>query len=193
MSWLVLGLVLFFGVHSVEIVRPGTRAAIIARTGNAALWRGVYAVVSLVGLLLIIHGYGQARLAPEPLYAPPAAGRHIAMLLMVPVFPLLLAAYLPGRIGQALHHPMLVATVLWACAHLLANGNLADVLLFGAFGVWAVLDIVSLSRRPKRTILGAPAWAGNDIVAIVAGLALYAAFMAGVHQWITGMPLMPRG
>ncbi|MDM0069196.1 NnrU family protein [Variovorax sp. J31P207] len=190
MSLLVLGLVLFLGIHSVSIVAPAWRDAQVARRGERA-WKGMYALASLAGLLLLIHGYGLARQAPVVLYTPPTGLRHLALLLMLPVFPLLFAAYLPGRIQRAARHPMLLAVKLWATAHLLANGTLADVLLFGAFLAWAVADRISVKRRAvPRSVPGAPPSAVNDIVVVVGGLGVYAAFLFKVHGWLTGMPLL---
>ena len=117
---------------------------------------------------------------------PPVALRHVAALLMLPVFVLLLAAYLPGRIKAATKHPMLVATKLWATAHLLANGNLADVLLFGGFLAWAVADRISMKHRVQRPP-GAPAGRLNDLIAVLAGLALYALFITVGHHWLIGV------
>ncbi len=134
----------------------------------------VYAVVSLVGFALLVYGYGLARQAPVVLYTPPDGLRHVALLLMLPVFVLLLAAYLPGRIKTAAKHPMLLATKLWATAHLLANGTLADVLLFGGFLAWAVADRISLKRRAPRPMPGmGPPRVLNDVIAVVGGLGLY--------------------
>ena len=186
MTLLILGLILFFGLHSVSIVAPAWRDAQVAQRGERA-WKGSYAVLSIVGFVLLVYGYGQSRLAPVVLYTPPAALRHLALLLMLPVFPLLLAAYLPGRIKTAAKHPMLVATKLWATAHLLANGNLGDVLLFGSFLVWAVADRISLKRRVVRPLQTAPAGPANDAIALLAGLALYALFVWRVHAWLIGV------
>jgi uncharacterized membrane protein len=108
---------------------------------------------------------------------------------MLPVFVLLLAAYLPGRIKSAAKHPMLLATKLWATAHLLANGNLADVLLFGGFLAWAVADRISMKRRVARAVPGAPAGPLNDAIALVGGLALYGLFVMGAHGWLIGVNL----
>lgn len=185
MTLLVLGLVLFLGVHSVSIVAPAWRDAQAAR--NEKAWKGLYAVVSLVGFVLLVHGYGLARQSPVVLYTPPAGMRHLVMLLMLPVFPLLLAAYLPGRIKSVTKHPMLVATKLWALSHLLVNGTLADVLLFGGFLAWAVADRISLKRRVARPVPGAPPSAANDLIAVVAGLALYGLFVWRAHAWLIGV------
>ena len=189
MIYLVLGLVLFLGVHSVSIASPAWRDARAAAMGEGA-WKGLYALASIVGFVLLIYGYGLARQEPVVLYTPPAPLRHLAMLLMLPVFPLLLAAYLPGRIKRAAKHPMLLAVKLWALAHLLVNGNLADVLLFGGFLLWAAADRVSMKHRVQRPLPGAPTSPMNDVIAVVAGLAIYALFVFWAHTALIGMPLM---
>jgi uncharacterized membrane protein len=186
MSMLILGLLIFLGVHATSIVAPAWRNSQVAARGEA-LWKGFYALLSLIGFALIVHGYGLARGAPIILYQPPAALRHVAWLLMLPVFPLLLAAYLPGRISTATRHPMLVATKLWALAHLLANGTLASTVLFGSFLAWAVADRISLKRRAARSVPGAPPGRYNDAIAVVAGLCLYTAFIGAVHLWLIGV------
>lgn len=187
MTLLILGLLIFLGVHSVSIVAPHWRDAQAARLGENA-WKGLYTLLSLAGFVLIVIGYGQARQAPVVLYTPPLALRHVAALLMLPAFVLLLAAYLPGRIKAAAKHPMLAATKLWAVAHLLANGNLADVLLFGGFLAWAVADRISMKHRVQRPLPGAPAGRFNDAIALVAGLVLYVLFVTVVHRWLIGVP-----
>ena len=143
-----------------------------------------------MGLALLVVGYGMARREPVVLYAPPAALRHLALLVMVPVFPLLFAAYLPGRIRSAAKHPFLLATKLWALAHLLANGTLVDVLLFGAFLIWAVADRISVKRRAAGEAHdgpAAPARASNDAIAVVAGLATYVVLLFWAHRWLFGV------
>lgn len=189
MTLLILGLLIFLGVHSVSIVAPGWRDAQAARLGEMG-WKGVYTVLAVVGFALLVYGYGQARQAPVVLYTPPLALRHVALLLMLPVFVLLLAAYLPGRIKSAAKHPMLLATKLWATSHLLANGNVADVLLFGGFLAWAVADRISMKRRTQRPLPGAPAGRFNDLIAVVGGLALYGFFVKGGHGWLIGVALI---
>jgi uncharacterized membrane protein len=188
MALLILGLVLFLGAHSVSIVAAPWRDAMAARLGNA--WRGLYSLVSLVGFALIVYGYGAARAELVILYVPPLWLRYVAVALMVFVFPLLLATYLPGRIRTAARHPMLAATKIWATAHLLANGALADVVLFGALLAWAVVDRISLKRRPPRPIATAPASRANDVIAIVVGLAIYAIFIHGLHAYLFGVPIL---
>jgi uncharacterized membrane protein len=187
---LILGLILFFGAHSVAIVSPRARDALAAKLG-AQPWRIVYSLVSLVGFVLIVRGYAAARLDPQVIYTPPAFLRHVTALLMLPVFPLLLASSLPGRIKTATQHPMLAATKIWAFAHLLANGMLADVLLFGGFLVWAVLDRISLGRRPPKVLPMAPPSKFNDAIAVVGGLVLYGVFVMWAHVHLIGVAALP--
>ena len=184
---LIVGLVLFLGVHSVAIVSPTLRARTISRLGEGA-WKGMYALVSLIGFVLICYGFGLARQAPVILYSPPTWLRHVALILMVPVFPLLVAAYLPGRIKTAAKHPMLAAVKFWALAHLLANGTLADVVLFGGFLAWAVVDRISLKRRSTpQALRAAPPGPWNDVVAVVLGLAIYALLIGWAHARLFGV------
>ncbi|MEA3639225.1 MAG: NnrU family protein [Lamprobacter sp.] len=188
MLWLILGLILFLGVHSVSIIDANWRDQMAARLGPVA-WKAIYGLIALLGLYLIVIGYAQARLAVDPVvfYQPPIWTRHITLLLMVPVFVLLLAAYLPGRIQQTSKHPMLLATKIWALAHLLANGTLADLLLFGGFLAWAVADRISLKRRAPVPAPGAPAGRFNDWIALGAGLALYLFFLLWAHKTLFGV------
>jgi len=186
MTLLILGLLIFLGMHSVSIAAPAWRDAQLARRGEGA-WKGLYSIVSLIGFVLIVYGYGLARQAPVVLYTPPTAMRHVALLLMLPVFPLLASSGLPGRIKAAAKHPMLLAVKLWATAHLLANGNLADVLLFGAFLAWAVADRISVKRRPLRPVPSLPARAINDVIVVVVGLVIYVVFLLWGHRWLIGV------
>jgi uncharacterized membrane protein len=186
MTVLILGLILFLGAHSVSIVAPAWRNAMHDRLGEAK-WKGVYSLVSIVGFVLLVVGFGMARQNPVVLYAPPTWMRHLAMLLLVPVFPLFLATYLPGRIKSAAKHPTLLATKLWAFAHLLAAGRLADVVLFGAILAWAVADRISFKRRTQRALSGAKPSPYNDVIAVVGGLAIYALLLLGGHRWLIGV------
>jgi len=183
---LIIGLVLFLGIHSLSIVNEPLRNRMAQSMGEWP-FKGLYSVVSAAGLIAIIWGYSLARLDPVALYNPPTGLRHLAMALLIPVFPLLLSAYLPGRIKTTLKHPMLVAVKLWALAHLLANGMAHDVLLFGSFLAWAVVDRISLKRRQPRANPALPATAMNDIIAVVAGLALYAVFAMELHARLIGV------
>ena len=186
MTTMLVGMLLFFGIHSVSIVAPTWRDATARRLGEIP-WKILYSILSIVGFWFLISGYAAMRLEPHIVYLPPVGLRHVAALLMVPVFPLLLAAYLPGRLQRAAKHPMLVAVKFWALSHLLANGMLADVLLFGGFLVWAIADRISLKRRADRPRPMAPAGAINDVVAVLGGLALYAVFIMGWHQRLFGV------
>lgn len=191
MFYLVVGLVLFLGVHSVGIVAPRWRER-KARSLGEPRWKALYSLVAAIGLVLLIYGYGRARWDPVLLYVPPAWARHVTALLMLPVFPLLIATYFPGRIRSALKHPMLVAVKLWAVAHLLSNGMLADVLLFGGFLAWAVADRVSFRYREQKPIPQAAApSARNDAIAILGGLAVYVVFALWLHVRLIGVPVAP--
>ena len=190
MLMLILGLVLFLGIHSVSIVSVNGRNRLAQQMGEGP-WKGLYSLVSLAGFVLIVVGYGAAREAPVLLYSLPNGFRHLAALLMLPVFVLLLATYLPGRIQRAAKHPMLLAVKLWALSHLLANGTLADVLLFGGFLAWAVVDRISVKKRAAAGRLRAgpvlPGSKANDAIALVGGLGLYVLFVVWAHAFLIGV------
>lgn len=187
MGTLVLGLVLFLGVHSVAIVAPSWRERVRTNVGEKR-WKGLYSLVSALGFVLLIYGYGAARGNPLVLYTPPLWLRHVTALLLVPVFPLVFAAYLPGRIKAALKHPMLIGVMLWALAHLFANGTLADVLLFGGFLAWALADRVSFASRPPQALHTAPPSRANDFIAVALGIAVYVLFALWLHEPVIGVP-----
>jgi len=189
MTTLVLGLILFLGVHSISIVNEPWRNRMAARLGEMP-WKGIYSIVAIIGVVLIVQGYAAARLDPLVLYTPPVWLRHFSFLLLLPVFPLLLAAYLPGRIKAAVKHPMILAVKFWAAAHLLANGVLADLLLFGGFLAWAVADRISMKRRAPRPVPSAPASNLNDVIAVVGGLLVYVVFFAWLHRVLIGVPVL---
>ncbi len=186
MSILIAGLVVFFGVHAVSIFNEPWRDSMVAKLGEWP-WKGMYSMAAIIGFLLIVWGYGLARVDPVVLYSPPMWLRHVSLLVLVPVFPLLLATYLPGRIQVVTRHPMLIATKLWAVAHLLANGTLADVLLFGSFLVWAVIDRISMKHRTQRLIPGVAPSRFNDTIAVLFGLVLYTGFVLWLHAWLIGV------
>ncbi|MEL7309913.1 MAG: NnrU family protein [Pseudomonadota bacterium] len=186
MSLLIAGLVLFLGMHSISIFAGGSRDQLAAKFGPLG-WRAVYSVISIVGFVLIIKGYAASRLDPTVLWYPPRWTGHITAVLMLPVFVFLLAAYLPGRIKDTLKHPMLVATKIWALAHLIANGTLADVLLFGGFLAWAVADRISLKRRTPRATVTLPKTGANDVIAVIGGLAIYGVFVVYLHRALIGV------
>lgn len=188
MTALILGLVLFLGVHSVRIVADGWRSATIARVGAAA-WKGGYTLVALAGFALIVWGYGQARMAPVALWMPMVWTRHLAALLMLASFVLLAAAYVPKNgIQAAVHHPMVLGVKVWAAAHLLANHTLADLLLFGAFLAWAVLDFRSARRRDRAAGTVYPAGSlGGTLLAVGLGIVAWAVFAFWAHGWLIGV------
>lgn len=191
MALLVVGLILFLGIHLLPALR-GRRADFVERLG-AGGYKLFFTAVSLAGFALIIYGYGVAREAGSPLlYDPPIWARHLSLLLMVPVFVLLVATYLPtGHIKKRAKHPMILAVKIWALAHLIANGDVASVTLFAAFLAWGVIDRISLKRRGD---LGggaaATVQASSDAIALAVGLALYAGFVLWLHEWLIGVPVM---
>ena len=190
MIWLILGLVLFLGVHSVRIAAPGFRQAQIDARGLNA-WKGVYSLAAIAGFIVLVWGYGLARLDPVVFWVAPGWMSHVVALLMIPVMILLVASQVPaGRIKAAVKHPMLLAVKIWALAHLLVNGDLASFLLFGGFLAWAVVDRISEKKRLRAGISSNPV-AGPvkwDIIAVAGGLVVYMLFILFLHQWLIGVP-----
>lgn len=188
MTLLILGLVLFLGMHSTRIVADGLRSAQVARLGLNG-WKAIYSIVSIAGFVLLVYGYGLARESPTVLFVPPPWMRHVTALLTIPAFVLLAAAYVPGtRIKRAVGHPMVAGVKIWAFAHLLANGTLADVVLFGTFLVWAVFDYVAARRRDRAAgIVYATGPVARDVTAIAVGLAAYLVFAFWLHAWWIGV------
>ncbi len=189
MSLFIAGLALFLGMHSISIANKPWRDAQVARLGEP-VWKGLYSVVSLIGFGMLCYGYGETRANPVVLYWPPAAMKHVAMALLLPVFPLFLASKLAGRIKAAAKHPLLVATKLWALAHLLVNGNLADVILFGGFLAWAVADRIAVKRRPQEIVVVGEGSMRNDVLAVGLGLGIYVAFALWLHPKLIGVAIM---
>jgi len=189
MELLIAGLLLFFGTHSISIASQTWRDQMCKRLGTLT-WQGIYSLLAIAGFMLIINGYADTRINPTTIYTTPNWFRHIAMLLLLPVFPLIIATYLPGKIQTRTKHPMLVATKLWAVSHLMANGNLADVILFSSFLIWAVVERVSLKRRAGTAVPMTPETRYNDMIAIVGGLVIYIAIILGLHAVITGVALI---
>ena len=188
MTLLILGLILFLGTHSVRIFAEDWRGRQVARLGDQR-WKGVYSLVSLAGFALLVWGYGLARAEPMALWNPPVWTRHLAALLTIPAFVLVAAAYVPGtRIKAAVGHPMVAGVKVWAFAHLIANGTLADALLFGSFMAWAVVDYRSAKGRDRAA--GTRYGAGpvsRDVAAVAIGLAAWAAFAFWLHGWLVGV------
>jgi uncharacterized membrane protein len=194
MLQLLIGLALFLGIHSAQSLLPQWRQNAIDRFGSL-VFKGAYAVLSLLGLYLLVQGYGLARLDPVVLWTPPRGMQHATILLMWVAMVLLVASYVPGnQIKAKMRHPMTLSVKVWALGHLLSNGNQADVLLFGGFLVWSVLvfraarqrDRLSLHTPPEGKLLG-------TLLAVVLGTGVWAAFlMGGLHLWLVGVMPMTR-
>lgn len=187
MAIFIVGLLLFLGVHSTRVFAEGWRSATIARIGEKP-WKGMYSVVSIVGFVLLVWGFGQAR-HEVPLWNPPEFMRYLTVVLMPPVFVLFVAAYVPRNgIKAKLHHPQLLSVKLWAFAHLLSNGTLADLILFGGFLAWAVLAFSAARKRDRAAGTVYPAGTrAATIACVVVGLAIYVAFVMGLHKWLIGV------
>ncbi len=191
---LLLGMLLFVGIH-LMCTQVDLRQGLVRRFGEMA-YKGFFSVVALAGLVLIVIGYHKAQIMPgknPQLWSPPTWGRHATMALMLPVFSLLLAAYLPmGRIKAVIGHPMITAVMLWAVAHLLVRGDAASLLLFGGLLGWAVADRISLKRRDQAA--GVKRAGGSvvyDVIAVVGGLLLYGAMLKWGHAALIGIRLSP--
>ena len=187
---MIVGLVLFLGTHVVT-TRRDLRARLIAAWGGAAYKIG-YSLFSALGLVLIVWGYAHYRATGWiDVWYPPTAMRHIALSLMLPAVILVLASYVRGRIYLTLKHPMLAGIKLWALAHLLANGDLGSIILFGSFLAWAVFDRISLKRRSDP---GAPpipvGGGGNDVIAVVIGIVVYIALAVVFHPFVIGVSVI---
>lgn len=188
MTHLILGLIIFLGVHSVRIVADDWRTQSRARIGNLS-WMGMFSVAALLGLYMIVWGFGVARQQPVQLWSPPVGMRHLASLLTLISFVLLAAAYVPGnRIKAHTHHPMVLAVMVWALAHLLANGNSAHVLLFGSFLVWATFNFGAARRRDRATgtsyTVGS---AGATGITVVLGVAAWVVMALWLHGLLLGV------
>ena len=192
MAILVLGLVIFLGLHSTRIFAEPVRAQAIARLGEGP-WKGIYSLVSAIGFVLIVWGFAQARFSAPALWTPPPGARHATILLML-VSMLLLAGYFfkQSHIAVAVHHPMVWSVAVFGLAHLIANGSAADVVLFGAFFIWALADLMSSYARDRRNgvVYPEPNW-GATIGAIVLGLALWAVIAFWLHFWLFGVSPLP--
>ena len=187
---LILGLVIFLVIHSVRIVAPAWIRSREARMGEGP-YKGIYSAISVVGFVLVVWGYGLARQKPVLIWDPPTAMRHIAAGLMLFSFLALGVYALPaGRMKPMMKHPMLIAVKIWALAHLLANGDLASIILFGSFLVWAIADRISVKRRLGSEAGAAVPVAGpvsRDIAALVVGIALYIVTLIWLHEWLIGV------
>lgn len=187
MVLLIVGLILLLGAHLVPTAQ-GLRDQLVGRFGENG-YKGLFSAVSLVGFALIVYGYSVAGFVP--VWDPPHWLRHVAFVFMLPVFPLLIEAYLPGQVREKFHHPMVLAVKIWAFAHLLVRGDVASMLLFGTFLVWAIYDRISLKgREAGGTISVSSGPVRNDWIALALGLAIYALFVAWGHAALIGVPLI---
>lgn len=195
MLLLIAGLALFFAVHLVPTNRP-LRDGLAARFGEGG-YKGLFSILALAGLILIVLGFAKMQAtvgSKNPiLWYPPAWTKHVAFALVLPAMILLVAAYIPSRIRAAVKHPMLAAIKLWAVAHLIANGDVASIVLFGSFLGYAVYDRISLKQRGDTGAGGADAPVINDVLTVVLGLALYAFMLFWGHAWLIGVPLVGAG
>ncbi len=188
MAYLILGLIIFLGVHSVRIVADDWRTQTRSRLGELP-WKGLYSAASLIGMGLLFWGFGLSREQPTQLWSPPVAMRHMALLLTLVSFVLLSAAYIPNNgIKGRIHHPMVLAVLLWSLAHLLANGNLAHVVLFGSFLVWSIFSFAAARRRDQTVGAAYPRGrAGPTALTILVGLCMWALFAFWLHSLLVGV------
>lgn len=190
MTWLIAGLVLFIGSHSVRIFADGWRSAFIAKRGEGA-WKGLYSITALAGLVMIGHGYGQVHGAP--LYTLPPHLAHVTFALVWIGFILVVAGNWPGNhIKTLVGDPMVAGVGLWALGHLLVNATPQALALFGAFLVWAIADFISLRRRPPAKHAVAPQ-AINTVLVVVTGTLLAAVFAHVLHVWLIGVSPFAAG
>jgi uncharacterized membrane protein len=194
MALLLIGLAIFFLAHAVPTL-PGLRRELVGRLGEGR-YKAAFSIVSIIGLGLIVLGFGRMQGASDQnpaLWTPPVWTRHIAFILMVPAMILLVATYVPSRLRSATRHPMLISIKIWAASHLLANGDLASMLLFGSFLGFAGYDRISAERRaayrPLESRSGGPI---NDVMVVLAGLGLYTLMLVGGHAWLIGVALLPE-
>lgn len=188
MSVLIVGLVIFLGLHSIRIFADDWRRALIARIGDNG-WKGAYSVLSIIGLALVVWGYGIARREPVVLWSPPAWSPYLAAVLTLAAFILFPAAYVPGNHFKAIvGHPMVVSVMPWALAHLLANGTLNALVLFGAFLVWALADFAAARRRDRADgIVYSSGTLSRDVIPVVVGVVAWIVFAFFIHGWMTGV------
>ena len=188
MPTLILGLLIFLGVHSLRVFADEWRTRQIARFGEKP-WKGLFTLASLLGFVLLCWGFGLARAQPVLLYTPPLALRHLNALFTLIAFVLLAAAYVPRNHLKAwFGHPMLLGVKVWAFGHLLATGMLRDVVLFGAFLLWAAVLFVVSRRRDRRTGTVYPGGTlGGDVATVIIGVVAWAIFMLWLHLWLIGV------
>lgn len=190
MTLLIIGIIAFLGVHALPTF-PDLRTRLIGQWGETG-YRIAFSLISIAAFVLLVYGFAKAPVVQ--VWSPPDWTRWVAIVLMLPAFIFLVAAYFPGRIKASLKHPFLVAIKTWALAHLIANGDLASIILFGSFMAYAVYDRIALKRRQPTGLVVAkgPAKAQNDVIAILAGTALYVIFLIWLHPLLIGQAVLPQ-
>lgn len=189
MLFLILCLLIFFVTHSIRFIVPGFRTGMIARMGEGP-WKGVYSLVSILTILLVAYAFGEARQETGMLYDPPVWTSHIAILLMLFAMICLVAGVLPaGHIAAKAKHPLVLAVKIWALAHLLANGETSSFILFASFLAWGVVMRIMLKRRARagENVVRPFVSSRYDILAVVLGVVLWAAFIWKLHEWLIGV------
>lgn len=179
------GLIIFLGIHSVQIVAPQARERFVAAYGEGR-WKGVYTLVAVLSFIWMISGYTAAKAGLGFVWAPPVWTRHVAVVLMLPALIFLVAAYVPSKLKAKLKHPMLVGVKTWALAHLLANGLGVHLVLFGSFLIWAVIDRISVKRRGVADPIAPTGWSG-DLIAVGVGAGAWVLLIVWAHQWLFGI------
>ena len=189
MTLLIIGIIVMIGIHLVPAY-PDLRDRLIGRLGQNG-YRAFFSLVSTIGLVLLVWGFARAPIIQ--VWSPPGWTRYVAMVLMLPVFILLIAAYLPGEIKAKLRHPFLAAIKFWALAHLIANGDLASIILFGSFLAYAVFDRIAVKRRAETGLVTVPETGQfrNDVISVVGGLVLYVVFLVWLHPLLIGTSPLP--
>ena len=190
MTLLIVGIIVFLGIHALPM-NPGLRAALVGRWGETG-YKVLFSLLSIAGFVLLVYGFAHAPFVP--VWSPPSWTRLVAIVLMLPAFVFLVAAYVPGQIKTRLKHPFLVAIKTWALAHLIANGDLASIVLFGSFLAYAVYDRITLKRRQPTSLIGVPGTGGprNDLIAVVLGVVLYVLFLVWLHPLLIGTAPLPH-
>jgi uncharacterized membrane protein len=190
MTLLIIGIVVFLGLHLLPAV-SGLREKLVGRLGENG-YKALFSLLSIAGFVLLVYGFAKAPVIQ--VWSPPGWTRWVAIVLMLPAFIFLVAAYVPGKIKSRLKHPFLVAIKTWALAHLIANGDLASIILFGSFLAYAVFDRITLKRRKPTSLIGVAASGPprNDLIAVVLGTVLYVVFLVWLHPLLIGTTPWPQ-
>jgi uncharacterized membrane protein len=190
MTLLIIGIVVFLGIHLLPTI-PGLRDRLVDRFGENG-YKLFFSLLSVAGFILLVYGFARAPVVQ--VWTPPDWTRWVAIVLMLPAFIFLVATYVPGEIKARLKHPFLVAIKTWALAHLIANGDLASIILFGSFLAYAVYDRITLKHRLPTGLIEVPANGGrrNDLIAVVLGVVLYVLFLVWLHPLLIGTAPLPH-